>query len=214
MNTATLTYTINAPSFEAFKEEVIKLYTQLVGIERLAAAPVADGKPAVSLVDPPKVQPPVTFAERVAAAAPPAADERAAAADTAPPTSAKRGRKSNAEKAAAAAAPPKDRIFAEEAAPVTAAETLKAPEPPHYTDDMPTPDLYLRLRAHAKEFHDEHGPEKLKAIYAQHGVEGVSKIENDREKQLAVLKHLDNLLGTDPETGVIPPVTGDTDDLL
>ena len=49
MNTATLTYTISAPSFEAFKEEVIKLYTQLVGVERLARTNVAGGQPAIAL---------------------------------------------------------------------------------------------------------------------------------------------------------------------
>lgn len=216
----TFEVTLRAATFEDFVREVVKLHTQIFSVAELAATPVEGGQPALSigrddiasntvraLNPPPSVQPAQTLRED---------DTRAVSATTTTESpkaeGAKRGRKSAAEKAAAA--PPKDRIFAEETAPVTAGEVaLKEPEPPHYTDDMPTPDLFNRLRAHAKEYHDEHGADKLKAIYAAHGIEGISKIAENRELLLKALKHIDNLLGTDPETGVIPPAGG-TDDLL
>lgn len=208
----TFEVTLRAATFEDFVREVVKLHTQIFSVAKLAETPVEGGKPALSigrddsasntvraLDPPPSVQPAQTIVDTTTTTEPPKTE------------GAKRGRKSAAEKAAAA--PPKDRIFAEETAPVTAGETaLKQPDEPHYTDDMPTPDLFNRLRAHAKEYHDEHGADKLKAIYAAHGIEGISKIAENRELLLKALKHIDNLLGTDPETGVIPPAG--TDDLL
>lgn len=238
-NSPALTFevTLRATTFEDFRAEVVKLYTQLHTVARLAASPVEGGKPAISLDD----KPAETALERqatTARAAPPAETlaQARVVADTAaqgvaegaaapgkrgpgrpadPEKAAAKAAK-EAAKAAAKAAPPKDRIFAEETAPADAAEEQPSLLPPetHYTDDMPTPALFLRLRAHAKEYHDENGPEKLKAVYAKLSVAGVSTIENDRPKILEVLKHIDNLLGTDPETGEIPPADAGTEDLL
>lgn len=237
-NSPALTFevTLRATTFEDFRAEVVKLYTQLHSVARLAASPVAGGQPAISLDDKPAE---TALESQAAARAAPLAETQVQArvvADTAAQvvtegaqTSRGRGRPpvdpavkaaekaaKEAAKAAAKAAPPKDRIFAEETAAADAAEEQPSLLPPetHYTDDMPTPALFLRLRAHAKEYHDENGPEKLKAVYAKLSVAGVSTIENDRPKILEVLKHIDNLLGTDPETGEIPPPDAGTEDLL
>lgn len=231
-NSPALTFevTLRATTFEDFRAEVVKLYTQLHTVARLAASPVAGGQPAISLDDK-REGGAAASAPRPAEAQVQARVDSATqvASETAAATTRGRGRPpadpaakaaekaaKEAAKAAAKAAPPKDRIFAEETAPADAAEEQPSLLPPetHYTDDMPTPALFLRLRAHAKEYHDENGPEKLKAVYAKLSVAGVSTIENDRPKILEVLKHIDNLLGTDPETGEIPPADAGTEDLL
>lgn len=118
----------------------------------------------------------------------------------------KKGRKAAAAKEAA---PPKDRFFEEEkqdAAADAAGDTDGA-----YTDEMPTEDCFVLMRARAKAIVDRDGLDTLKALWTKHWATiipeaadqapGVKHLEGNRDAILRALALFDAAQGIDPTTG-------------